>query len=246
MELTPLLYLLWIGGFSLQAVLAVRMYGMNLNRQLPVFFVYLIFHLFRTALLFPLRYNVKAYFVAYWLTAVPDDILAIAVVHELYNAVLLRYEGLRALARLMFRWALAILLLLAVISAATPYSSDFDRLMSGLLFFDRGATVVQLGLLLFLFAFASLMRLSWRHYVLGFVLCFALFASADVVLLTLTLNGGAMALKIYSPLKTAAFNCCVLTWVAFLFGRDRMDIPNRPPGQQLEYWNRALMEFLGQ
>jgi hypothetical protein len=125
-----------------------------------------------------------------------------------------------------------------------PLATDLDPVIEGLLVFDRTSTVVQLGLLLFIFGFASLMHLTWRHYVLGILLGLAVFTSVEVVLLTAAIHSGAVSSAFYPSLKSAAFNCCVLIWVVYLFSRDRVDAPNRPPRQQLEEWNRTLLEFL--
>ena len=243
-------YLLWAMSILLQTTCAAFIVIRRLRQEFPLFYAYTLFHVFSASMLLLIRFIPRdprfvsqAYFIFSWGTEILTDVLAIAVVHEIQRHAFADLQGLQQLGVLLMRWAGGVLIMLAAISAALAQSAYRDPTLAALLSFDHGAAVVTCGLLFFLFAFCSYFRISWRHYVFGLALGLALYNSVDIILIVAVGQAGS-ATRIVSIVRSGAYNCALLTWLAYLWTREKSKISGRRPGHDLEDWNRALLELL--
>ncbi len=246
MSQSSLTQTLWIGCAILQTLTLLRLRSQNLHREYPWFFAYTLFHVVRFTILFTIFHAAPFtwYFVGYWSTELVAAVFTFGVLYEIYGAVFSRYEGLVALGGVVFRWLAAILAIVAALSAGAATGSSMDRVLAGILSLDQAVTVVQVGLLLFLFSFAGYFRLSWCHYALGIAIGFTLFGSVDIVVTAMRLHAGTVASATYRLVHSAAYNCSVAVWLTYLLTSPRpvprLDLPQH----DLERWNRALTELL--
>src|SRR5437762_1395417 len=164
----------WLLVQALQVVILGVMIARKLHRVYAAFFAYVGFHVVRSAALYsiahsgmadPQRYRV--YFYTYWSLQCVDTILAFIVVAELYFELFHQYDGLRQLGVVLFRWAGMALALLAILATAAAGADAADSVMRTALFLDRSFSIVQCGLLLFLFMFSNYFSLNWRYRALG-------------------------------------------------------------------------------
>src|ERR1051325_8703909 len=81
-----------LGSLSLLAAMLLRMDKSKLGKELPMFFGYLAFALMQGTALFSIRhyfgYYSSEYFLAYWLLATADTVLAFFFIHEVYAKML--------------------------------------------------------------------------------------------------------------------------------------------------------------
>jgi hypothetical protein len=248
----PSLYFnaLVVVSFTLQSAILVRMLRTSLRRDLPVFFTYTVFCLLRSLLLTSLRnyygYGSVAYFFAYWITMFGDATLAFFVIQEIYSSVLYRYDGLRTLSTAIFRWAFALLILLAVIAAFAAPAADSDRLMAIITMFDRSAMMVEVGLLALLFIFAKTLSLGWRECIFGIAFGMCLFCSLDLAALTARANFGDALGFYYAVFKSTAYVTTVVIWTVYVYrperARNREIVPFH--SDTLDQWNASVLQYL--
>jgi len=219
----------------------------KLVREFPLFFIYVLFQAGRAGLLFLLEGRYAPYFYAYWVGQALSAGLGLAVVYELFSYVLRPYEAIRDLGAMLFRWALLILLGVAVVMASASPGTDTVRIVAGVLLAERSAEVVRVGLLLFLFLFASYLGLKWRDYAFGISLGFGLYGSVALAAVAMRGHAGSVATSVVSLVNSLAYTCALLVWVSYLLRPVAEAQPAaRVPKHDLEKWNQALLEILQQ
>jgi hypothetical protein len=242
-----LLYALWLVSPVLQSAIGYRMWTRRLYRDYPLFFAYVAYHVASSPVLF-YCYQVGSrdvYRHAYVGYEALDVALKFGVICELFSHVFRAYEGIREFGFALLRWASVILLLIAVMVAASTSGSDSDRFLTGLFAMERSVEIVQGGLLFLLFVLSSSLGLQWKQYTLGIALGFGVVTSVDLAAFTLRAQLGMASNDILSLISNAAYDCAVLVWLANLYARK----PVRQFDQHIvrwdvEAWNQALVGLL--
>jgi putative Mn2+ efflux pump MntP len=236
---------LWFLPVLLHVGAAAMIFRRKLLRELPLFFSYLIFKVALTGVLWSFRQQMPHYFYIYWIGEAILIVLGFAVIYEIFTNVVGRYETIHQLSFLLYRWTAVCLLILAAITAATASGMDSARIIEGILILERGARIVQAGLLLLLFVFASYLGLSWRSNVFGIALGFGLFASVELVLVAIRAQAGTSANEMYVWLKPLAYNFTSLIWAIYLLQpQTAPQTVSSLPKTEMAVWDRALMEYL--
>jgi hypothetical protein len=155
MHLTTLQLSLWLSPTIVESVIVMAMFYRKLWRSLPIFLSYLIFTISRTCFLFLERSNIVEYFYAYWVTEAIGSLVVLCVIKELFDNAFHKHLGLRQLGNVLFRWSIAVLVVVAVVIAWKSPGGDTKRLMAGILTVKRTVTFVEAGLLGFLFLFGG-------------------------------------------------------------------------------------------
>jgi hypothetical protein len=246
---TLLKYLLWIAPQALLAILATRMVRNRLAADTPVFFAYLLFSLAKFLVRFGV-YHVageasSAYFWVYWPLALIDAMFVLLVIHEIYILEFGAYEGLTTFASILFKWAAAVLILVATVTAAFASGSDLGRLAAGMVTLDRSATIVQLGLITLLFIASSSLGLTWQRHLFSIATGLAVIISIEVVSLSIATRYGLIFASTYNWVKSVAYLSGVLIWTVYFL---RREAPVRftvwDDTLQLQEWNTALLRLL--
>ena len=240
-------YVLWLSGPLLQGVIGWMMLRRKLHREYPFFLAYTASHVVRFAILFFIYRtgDRQAYRQAYSFMEVIDAVLSFAVVYELYATTFRAYQGIRELGWMLLRWATVVLMVVAVVSAASAPGSDSDRFLAGLFTVERSITLVFCGLLFLLFLFHISMGLRWKTTAFGIALGFGVISSLWLVTFALRTHLGSEATSVLSLISSIAYSCAIVAW---LFGVLR---PAQEPGPvprasswDIEGWNRTLLELL--
>ncbi len=234
-------------GPALQATVCIVMLRRNLLRQYPCFFGYMAFHVIRFAPLFVVRHTMpySAYKNCYWLAQLISAGLGFAVIHEIYQHVFVNYDALRKLGALLFRWTAGVLLLLSVLAAASAQATDSDRLYSAAMLTERSVRIMQCGLLVFLCLLVSYFGLSWRRHVFGMALGFGVFASVELVAVTLQSHFGPSADQMWQIANSVSYAAAVLIWASYFVARQPVARNQTlPAGTEVEKWNQALLQLL--
>jgi len=247
MPFTVLKYVLWVAPACVQALLSVLMLKRRLYREYPLFFAYTLSHVVRFVVLFSVYHqgSKQAYSETYLAAEVLDAALAFAAIYEVSSNVFRAYEGIRKLAGVVFRWALIVLVFLAVLAAAGSMGSDTQRVRAGLFAFDQGVHIVRGGLLFLLILFCLYLRLRWDHFVFGIAFGFALNSSVQLVAFATRAHLGPVGSVALSLISVAAYNCAVLVWLYYLLSPAPAERPVKLPSHtELDEWNQALVELI--
>lgn len=246
---TSISYAIWIAGWAGTVVALGLVYSRRLVRQFPVFFSYLAFHIVESsiALLVYHYFGRRSwpYLYEWWTAQALGLALRFAVIYEIFSHVFRPYEGLRRAGAAGFKWAAAVLVAVALIAAVAGPSNEPTFAVTGALVIGRSIDVVQCGLLVLLFLFASYFALTWRNYVFGIALGFGVIASMELLAAVLGTQFGSVSDVILAILPRVAYGIGTLIWVAYLLAPEppRADIEALPQ-HELEKWNQELLELL--
>jgi hypothetical protein len=245
--LSVLLYALWLVSPALQSVVGYRMWIRRLNRDYPLFFVYVAYHVVSfPVVLFCYHLGIRDVYRHVYLGLEGVDVaLKLGVICELFFQVFRQYEGIREFGYALLRWASVILLMIAVIVAASASGSDSDRFLAGLFAMERSVEIVQGGLLFLLFVLSSSLGLQWKQETLGIALGFGVITSVNLAAFTLRAQLGMTSHDILSLISSAGYDCAVLIWLGTLYARKPVHQFNqRIPRWDVEAWNHALEGLL--
>jgi hypothetical protein len=235
---------LWFVPIVLQTAVSVFMVRRKLHRQLPYFFAYIVFQSSYSTASWFIRHKMPQYFYFYWGSELLSTILELAVIYEVFRNVVTRYERIQRLGFTMYRWFAVALLVVATMMAATGPDVNMAA-MQGIVTLERGLRIIQAGLVVFLFFFASYLGLSWRNWLFGVALGFGFFASVELALAAVSTELGITGNHLYALFKPIAYNCTVLIWAVYVFRRQPVAKPiTAMPRHELAAWDTTLSELV--
>ena len=212
-----MMYVSWLVGPLLQLTLLIFMLRRKLQAVFPRFFSYIAFQIVKSVILFGIyRYDHENYFDAYWTGNAISVLLSVTVMDEILHSLLKQYGGIQKLTSLIFRWACGLLLLLSIVNAYSSQQTGPDRVISAVLAFDRSVRVMQCGLFFLLMILCRLLRNCWRQHVFGIALGFGIFASIELMLVSIVTHFSDGGVAVVSLIKSAAYNAVTLLWVMYL------------------------------
>lgn len=239
----------WFAALLLQAILAGVLLFKRMWGRFPFFVGYSVTSLLSTLTLY-LLYLASAshaYARVYWLSEALGLFLGLAVVGEIFRHLLNPYPALRRLATQVFRGTLVFLILLGVAVIWAQPNGDPNRIRTALLTMEQAGRILEVGLLLFLFLFASVFGLHWRQYVFGIALGFGIFVTVELVAVTMRVQYGPAALSIFKIIRTVSYSSSLFIWIAYILAPELATSPAEVPKRaQLEQWNKAIMELIYQ
>lgn len=240
---------LWISPHALLGVLAIFLYHRRLFRQFPVFFVYVCYEIVEFIPLFALysAFGVtsKPYIYAYCVTLLLSITLRFGVINEVSKDLFRESQFLKVSAHRSLQTITGLLLVIGVVLAVLA-PGDSDRWYAGIFIVNRGAAIVQSGLLLALLLFSRFLGLSWRRPAFGIALGLGILTSVDLAFSALraefTSTSGAEFLNL---MITGTYLVCVSIWIAYLL------VPEAKPAalevvphDEVETWNTEFQRLL--
>ena len=246
---TYISYPVWVVGgagnlLALGLILRRRLY-----REFPWFFSYVLFHTLETLVaLLIYRYfgrTSSLYFYEYWVAQALGFCLRFAVIYEIFYHLLKPYEGLRRASAFVFRGVGVVLLVVAIWIAFAGPSNEPAWALAGAVVAERSINVVQCGLLLLLFLFASYFALTWRNYVFGIALGFGVIAAMELLASALATQSPFFANGIFGLLPRLSYDLAVIIWLAYMASPEPSRVELKAlPQHDLEKWNQELLELL--
>lgn len=212
-----LMYVSWLAGPLLQITLLIFMVRHKFHTAFPRFFSYILFQTLKSACLFgAYRFFAQSYFEAYWTGNAVSVIFAVVVMDEILRSLFKEYGGIQSLGTTIFRWSCGLLLLFAIIGALSSGEAGGDRIVATVFAFDRSMRLMQVGLFLLLMLLCRFLKNCWRQPVFGIALGFGVFASVELILLSVVMWFGNSHAATISLLKSAAYNAVTLVWIGYL------------------------------
>jgi hypothetical protein len=239
-----------LAGLVLQLPLAVVVVGKRLWRSLPIFSAYALSNLLATVALFTLAKFTGPpylYFYAYWICEGIAVLLGFGVVYEVFRELFEPYAALRRVATVTFYWVLVGLLLLGCVVVYAQSSAPQHPLAAAVGVTEEAARIVEVGLLVFLFAFSRAFGLHWRQNVFGIALGLGIFASVELAGAALHAHLGKAAYQAFNLARAVSFDTSLLIWLGYIMLPERVtSTAELPKRAQLEQWNHAMMELINQ
>jgi hypothetical protein len=239
----------WIAALLLQAILAGILLAKKMWGKFPFFLFYSVVSLAFSAGLYAayLARAKQVYFVAYWLAEGLGLFLGLAVVYEVFSHLFASYPALRRLATQVFQAAIALLVLLGAILVYSQSLGEHNHTQAAFLVVEQVGRVLEVGLLLSLFIFASVFGLHWRQYVFGIALGLGIFVTVELVAVTMRVQFGMTGVPLFNVIRSISFNSSMVIWISYLLAPELAASPaEMPKHAQLEQWNRAVMELIYQ
>jgi hypothetical protein len=202
----------------------------RLYRDVPWFAIYIAFQIVSTAAIYFLHVSGDRIgnFFAGWTAEGISVTLSFVVILEAFRNSVVQYRTVR-------RFGIAVLLTAAIISVVIafvllPYGTrTTDQMMRFIQVTERSLRIIQLGVLVSMFALASYLAITWRHYVFGIVVGYGLYAAANLSAMTYLayLGGaghaqGATLGRTIAYLDSGAYCCAVAIWLVYLLQQERM------------------------
>jgi hypothetical protein len=240
----------WGLSLLLSGVLSGALLYKRMWRKSPIFVGYSISGLVMNLGLYAVyvsSWRRSMYFEAYWLTELLGLLMGLAVVLEVFRHLFAPYPALRRLAGQTFVAAVAFLLILGCVVAHAQPSGEKNHLQAAFLVVEQATRILEAGLLLSLFAFASAFGLHWRQYVFGIALGLGVFAAVELVAVTMRVQFGITGSAVINVVRSLSFNASLLIWLGYILAPELATSPAEMPKRaQLEQWNRAVMELIYQ
>jgi hypothetical protein len=189
--------------------------------------------------------DARSYFYLSWLFNSIGLVLAFMVILDVARNVLSGYAAIQRLA-LGFVATVGVALLSLATYVGTLGAPDQDPIMAFLLIFERSIRIVQIGLIVSLFAFVALLGLNWKNYVFGIALGYGLYASASLSLIAYVAQVGPKVAYISIIIDQFAYLSMLAIWMTYVLQTEPAKRVLFPASarQDLERWNRALAEVV--
>lgn len=245
----PLSLFLWIAPHVLLGVLAVVLCKRQLYRAFPFFFAYVIYETAEFVLLFGLRsiipgVTAQRYAYAYYATLAVSIVLRFGVIEEISGDLLRESRVLKVVARRSLR-GVQTLLLVAGILLAIYAPGDRSVQFAAVSVVNRGAAMVQSGLLLSLLLLSRFLGLSWRRMAFGVALGLGVLSSVDVAAHAIRTQFTALWVPYLNLLITGAYFVCVSIWITYVLAPEPKPVALTViPNNQVEIWNREFQQLL--
>jgi hypothetical protein len=247
-----LLLFLLIAAHVLLGVLAVIFYRRRLYREFPCFFAYALYEIAKFIPLFVL-YSipgaVKQYAYAFSATLLFSIALRFGVIDEVAKDLFRESKFLRVAARRALQCVTGLLLVMGILLAVYAPSENNSRLLAGIIVVNRGAAMVQCGLLLSLLLFSRFLGLSWRRPAFGITLGLGVLTSVDLAIYAVRVGFSIkVGTEFLNLLTIGTYLICVLIWIGYSLSPEPEPAISLTalPNDEVETWNREFQQLLRQ
>jgi hypothetical protein len=246
---------LWIAPNILLLSLGLLIWKRGLARQFPAFLVFAIVSAVGdlAAFIADIAPSVSAvnFWRVFWAGILVESLLKFVVIGEVFSRVLKPYPSVGRFGRVLISGFGAVLVFVAALAAAYAHTGNTARLISGFHILEQTVFIVELGLVIFVFLFASYFRLSWDRLSFGVLLGFGFSACGYLAAWAIVSNAdpSTQGRTLLDFLEMGIYHFCVLIWCYYLLVPQKSSAPRSAPAlpeHNLELWNRELERLLQQ
>lgn len=228
----------------LMAGLAVLMIRRKRGGEFSIFITYLSFGALVTAMLLVSYFNASCLNYQYlnWVISFLFVALEFGVMYEVFVNALKPYSALIDLAKMLFAWASAFLLIAAVLTALATVGNQESKLFAAVHVLERSMRLIECGLLLLFFLFEKRLGLSWRTGSISVALGLGCSAVMDLSASYLKTAFAAYTVQI-DILNTVTYMGVLLFWCYCLAPEkvDRRNVLDSRNRLVFQRWNEVLV-----
>lgn len=187
----------------------------------------------------------QQYFYVYWVLGFLYLILEFGVIYELAVNALKPYSALIDLAKLVFTWALAFLLIVASITAITTVGNHTTKSYAVVAVLERSLRLIESGILLLFFLFQNRLGLSWLSKNLSIALGLGITAIVDLVCSYCKANFPNQLNLIDSAYSLLFIGVLTYWTYCFVYNKEtqKSNVLNSPNRLIFQRWNEALVGY---
>jgi len=249
-------YYLWVGPSVLLLVLSFLMWRRGLHVTYPFFLAFALTSAVEQltlciADLIP-SVTAEAWWKIFWVGLLIEALVKFALIGEIFAHVFNTYASLANLGKILIRGVGTALVIAAAFAAAyAPKDSPYG-LINGAHVLQQTVFLIETGLLVFIFLFATYFHIKPSRPVFGIALGLAISACVHLGTWAILANASLPASKriLFDFVNMATYHVCVLIWYYYLLvpprGPKPPDQSAGPPAQlvDLEVWNQELERLL--
>jgi len=234
-------YVPWVGSVVVEVAVAAIMLKRRLVRRFPIFFLSIAFAVLRQAALAAIASaGPKAYGLTYWLTIPVEYVIAFAVMMEAFRYSLgadpkIPTKTLRIMAAVAV--ALVALAAFLILHPDIPTSN----LRGLILTLDRSIGLLRCGVLLFLWAFAPKLGISWKHHVWGIVFGLGIYSGVGLATAAIHATTGDLCGDWLARSVHLSYFAATIIWAVYLWRPE----PQRGPLslEQISFFNHSVASY---
>jgi hypothetical protein len=246
---------LWVAPNVLLLILGLVLWKRRLRHQFPGFLAFSIFSPLANLAVFvaDISPDVSAenFWRVDWACLLIESLLKFIVIGEVFSRLLNPYPSLARLGRNLVSGFGAALVLSATLAAALSHGGSPVRVVSAFHLLSQTVFIIELGLIVFAFLFASYFKLAWDRLSFGVLLGFGISSCVYLACWAISTNADPKSpwRIILDLIDMATYHACVLLWFYFLLVPKKapaVEAAPRLPETNLELWNRELERLLQQ
>jgi hypothetical protein len=209
----------WAGSILAELVLIWVMFHRRMIGRFPCFFGAIVFDAARAITLLTVDVALHcstAYFYIYWISIPLEYSFSFAVIYEIFQQAF--QPELRQSPKALRRF-LKFNAVLVVLSAALTFQHRFplQSFPVWMMVMDRSAELMRCGMLLFLWAFAAKLKITWRHHLWGIALGLGLYSACGLITAAADVATGRVCSHWLTPVPHFAYFVATVIWPIYLW-----------------------------
>jgi hypothetical protein len=241
---------IWAAAPILEVLCVYLLFRRKLLTQFKYFASFLAYEAAKNCVLF-LCYHYASqqswtYYASYWVGTAMADMFKIAVLYEVFCAAFRPFAGLQDLAKVVFKWAAASILVVGLLvfvsNPAAQANSKLYWLYLSVNGFEKVVRVMECALLMFLFMGSQHLGVSKKNRVFGIALGFGVAAFFQLLVYSALAASHIRQLPMLAQLLPMVYFVSLLLWVGYLLqpepARESLHIPVTSP---LLRWNEVAL-----
>ncbi|ADW70433.1 hypothetical protein [Granulicella tundricola] len=155
-----------------------------------------------------------SYFFVYWISYAIEAMLGLGMVYDVYKLAMAPLRGLQTLGMVMFRWATAIAVAVAIGMAFGPNVSSHGFLVRAVTQLQQTQSILTLCLLLFVALAIRPMGLSFKSKIFGVSLGLGILASMNLIGSAWISQAPSMS-STFNLINSIMFCIVISTWMTY-------------------------------
>jgi len=239
---------LWVAPNALLLVLGFLIWKRGLHKRFPSFFAFAVFsalgHLAGYAADVIPSVTAETFWLVDWASLLTEGPLKFVLIGEIFAQIFGPYASLARLGELLIRGVGVALVLAAAVAAAYAPRAGILGIVYGAHVIEQTIYLIEAGLLVFIFFFASYFHLTLIRPLFGVALGLSISSCVHLATWAIMASGtiSNSSRSSLDFLNMAAYHLTVLIWFYYLLVPSKVAVgPAVPlPENHLDVWNREL------
>jgi hypothetical protein len=185
-----------------------------------------------------------------WANLLLENLLKFLVFGEIFSRAFAQYPSISRVSRVAISVFGSVLVLVAGVIAGFAHGDNPRLLISGVHLLEQTVSIIELGLIVFLFAVAAYFHLVWNRLSFGILLGVGISACVHLAAWAVIANASPTehARTLFDFLGMGTYHLCVLIWLYYVLVPAKVVKKSVVPlpENNLAVWNRELERLLQQ